>query len=147
MNTDILLRNYSEYKKNIIWNGNKHKVVNTETINKPERGIAGFTENKNMVGVFVRDNDAFFLIDDKEYKIDIDNFQCSNTYQDKKTRQFKFINQSDVICEIVYEPYIDPGMVIYDSDPEDFDFLLFLSNNILHNKEILKNFIIAKSKG
>lgn len=88
----------------------------------------------------------FFLIDKEEHKICQRNFECSNIYIDKKTRQFKLINQNNLICEIIYEPYLDPGILIYDSDPEEFDSLLFLSNNILQSKETLANFIIARNK-
>ncbi|WP_338554586.1 hypothetical protein [Paenibacillus sp. KS-LC4] len=146
MNKMVILRNYSEYKKYTIWNGENYEIVEKETVNRQEQGISGFTEDETMVGVFVQDKDAFFLINNKEYQICKSNFECSNNYIDKKTRVFKFINQSDVICKITYEPYIDPGMVMYDSDPEEFDFLLFLSNNILQSEESLANFITARNK-
>lgn len=146
MSNEVILRNYSEYKKYTIWSGSDYKIIDEDTIDRLEQGISGFTENKGMVGVFVKNDDAFFLIDNKEHKICKNNFECSNIYIDKKTRQFKLITQSDLICEIIYEPYIDPGMVIYDSDPEEFDFLLFLSNNILQSNESLANFIIARNK-
>lgn len=35
---------------------------------------------------------------------------------------------------------------IDDADLEEFDFLLFLNNNILQNKETLENFIISTEK-
>lgn len=41
--------------------------------------------------------------------------------------------------ELIYE-YRD------NSDPEEFDFLLFLSNNILQSKESLKKYITAMQK-
>jgi len=119
--------------------------VDKETANKSEQGISGFTETKNMVGVFVRNNNVFFLLDGNEYEICIHDFECSNIYIDKNTRKFKLISQSQLIYEIIYEPYIDPGMIIYDSDPEEFDFLLFLSNHILKSKLSLENFIIARN--
>jgi hypothetical protein len=125
MNNDVTLSNYSEYKRYTIWNGVKYKIVDENAISAPEKGISGFTENNMMTGVFVRNEDAFFLLDNKEYKICVDSFECSNVYMDKKRRHFKLSNQDDVICDIVYEPYIDPGMVLYDSDPEEFDILLF----------------------
>ncbi|ANY65696.1 hypothetical protein BBD42_03875 [Paenibacillus sp. BIHB 4019] len=146
MSNEIILRNYSEYKKYTIWSGSDYRIVDKEAVDRQEQGISGFAENEALVGVFVKKDDAFFLIDNKEYKICKSNFECSNIYIDKKTRKFQFINQNDLICEIIYEPYIDPGMVMYDSDPEEFDFLLFISNNILQSKEALANFVVARNK-
>ncbi|GKU77597.1 hypothetical protein [Paenibacillus sp. L3-i20] len=145
MNNEVILRSYSEYKKQIIWNGSDTRIVDVVVDIRPEQGIAGFTENKNMVGVFVRNNETFFLLDDKEYRIDQEKFICSNSYISNKTRQFKLANKNVVICDIIYEPYIDPGMLIYDADPEEFDILLYLSENILKSKETLENYLVAKS--
>ena len=145
MSTEIILRNYSEYQKYIIWEGSNYKTVDKDTVvAKKEHGICGFTENNDIVGVFARHHDAFFMIGKEEHKINQANFECSNIYIDKKTRQFKLINQNTLVCEIIYEPYIDPGISIYDSDPEEFDLLLFISNNILQSQEALANFIIAR---
>ncbi|TVX94898.1 hypothetical protein [Cohnella terricola] len=146
MVNDVILSNYSLYKKYTLWNGSDYKIVDMDAVDGKVQGISGYTENKNMVGVFVKNNDVYFFLDNKEHRICIDSFECSNRYTDNKMRNFKLIDQGDLICEIIYEPYIDPGMIIYDSDPEEFDFLLFLSNNILQSKETLSNFIIARNK-
>lgn len=146
MSNEIVLRNYSEYNQFMVWNGNICEPIVRDKIDKPEQGIIGCTESKELVGVFVKNSGAFFLNNNVEIRIDTSNFKCSNSYIDKKTRHFKLVNQEKLIFESVYEPYIDPGMVVYNSDPEEFDFLLFLSNNILSNKESLENYILAMAE-
>lgn len=147
MSDKIALRNYSEYNQYMIWNGNIYEPIDKDKLEKSEQGIIGYTENKELVGVFVKNSEVFFLNDNIEIRIDTSNFKCSNSYIDKNTRHFKLENQNSLVFESIYEPYIDPGMIIYDSDPEEFDFLLFLSNNILSNKESLENYILAMTEG
>lgn len=146
MSTEIILRNYLEYNQNMVWDGHVCISVSKDKITKPEQGIAGFTESKELIGVFIRESEVFFLYNNVEYQIDISNFKSINSYIDNLSRHFIFENRNAIIYETVYKPYIDPGISIYDSDPEEFDFLLFLSNNILQSKESLKNYIIAMQK-
>jgi hypothetical protein len=141
---EVLLRNYSECNKYMIWNGYTYNTI--DKLDRSEQGIVGYTENKELVGIFIRNSEVFFLNNNKEYKIDATNFICSNPYIDKNTRHFKLENHNVTIYELIYEPYIDPGMLIYDADLEEFDFLLFINNNILQNKETLENFIISTEK-
>ncbi len=142
----IVLRNYSEYNQYMIWNGNIYEPIDKDKLEKSEQGIIGYTENKELVGIFVKKSEVYFLNNNIEIRIDKSNFKCSNSYIET-TRHFKLENQNSLVFESVYEPYIDPGMIIYDADPEEFDFLLFLSNNILLNKESLENYILAITEG
>lgn len=55
MSNEIILRNYSEYQKYIIWDGSNYKTVDKDTVvAKKEHGICGFTENNDIVGVFAK---------------------------------------------------------------------------------------------
>lgn len=146
MEMNVILRNYSEYNQYLIWNGYTYKTIVKDKLNRPEQGIVGYTDSKELIGIYIKNSEIFLLINEKEYKIDKSNFKCSNIYKDINTRHFKIENHGLIIFELVYEPYIDPGMVIYDADPEEFDFLLFLSNNILQDKETLENYIISIEK-
>lgn len=44
------------------------------------------------------------------------------------------------ICNIVYVPFIHPGMIYYDADPKEFDVLLYLSE-LLKDEDSIKRFM------
>lgn len=146
MDMNVTLRNYSNYNQYILWNHHTYITIIKDKLDRPIQGIVGYTENKEIIGIYTKNSEVFFLNNEKEYKIDIPNFKCFNIYIDVNTRYFKIENCGVIIFESLYEPYIDPGVIIYDVDPEEFDFLLFLSNNILSDKETLENFIISIEK-
>ena len=80
LSTEVILRNYSVYNQYILWDGHKYKSIVKDNIDKKEQGIAGYTKGQEVVGVFIRNPEVFFLYNDKEYIIDISNFKCSNSY-------------------------------------------------------------------
>lgn len=69
-----------------------------------------------------------------------DNIVCKNEYVSSLERCFNVTIEGKEICNIIYKPYIDPGMIYYDADPEEFDVLLYLSR-LMKDKESLKEFM------
>lgn len=139
----IVFNNYPDITKVIIWQDGKYNILDDDS-DLSTQGIAGITENNNLVGVFVNSKKVFFVFETQVYSLSSTEFECSNTYINKDERCFILKNRDIEICNIIYRPFIDPGMMFYEVDLEEFDILLFLSNNILKDKETLKSFIESK---
>lgn len=139
----IVFNNYPDITKFIIWQDGKYNILDDDT-DISTQGIAGFTENNNLVGVFVDSKEVFFAFETQVYSLSPTEFECSNTYINKDERCFILKNRDIEICNIIYKPFIDPGIMFYEVDLEEFDILLFLSNNVLKNKETLESFIESK---
>ena len=139
----IVFNNYPDITKVIIWQDGKYKILDDDS-GLSTQGIAGITENNNLVGVFVNNYKAYFVFETHVYSLLPKEFECSNTYINKDERCFILKNRDMEICNIIYKPFIDSGMMFYEVDLEEFDILLFLSNNILNNKETLEAFIESK---
>ena len=139
----IVFNNYPDITKVIIWQDGKYNILDDDS-DLSTQGIAGITENNNLVGVFVNSKKVFFVFETQVYSLSSTEFECSNTYINKDERCFILKNRDIEICNIIYRPFIDPDMMFYEVDLEEFDILLFLSNNILKDKETLKSFIESK---
>ena len=139
----IVFNNYPDITKVIIWQDGKYNILDDDS-DLSTQGLAGITENNNLVGVFVNSKKVFFVFETQVYSLSSTEFECSNTYINKDERCFILKNRDIEICNIIYRPFIDPGMMFYEVDLEEFDILLFLSNNILKDKETLKSFIESK---
>lgn len=64
----------------------------------------------------------------------------TNKYISDLERSFHVSIGGQYICTIVYEPFINPGIIYYDADPEEFDVLLCLSE-LLKNEGSIKKFM------
>jgi len=107
-----------------------------------DHGEGGFTKDKQLVGIYVEANKLFFQYNDKKYETSPEQIVFSNTILDKKNRHFQVKISNQVICDIIYEPFVDPLWMVLDGDEDEFDFLLYLSN-MLKNKNDILNFIKA----
>lgn len=55
-------------------------------------------------------------------------------------RCFHVALRGQEICNIIYEPYVDPGMIYYDAEPDEFDVLLYISG-LLKSEDSIKKFM------
>jgi hypothetical protein len=136
----IILNNYSKVGTFIVLESNKHSIVNKNELNVPRNGVGGFSENGDLLGIYVIDDKFYFLYNNEKIEVIPSNIKCVNNYITNVLRRFTVEINDKLICDIKYEPYIDPGMIYYDADPEEFDFLLYLSG-LLNSNETIINFI------
>lgn len=136
----IILENYPKINTRIIIENDTYSIQKADNVNKPIQGVGGFSEDGQFVGVFVDNNKLCFLFKKKVYQTTPSDLKCTNTYTTKSQRCFSVIIGNEKVCEIVYKPYIDPGMLYYNVDPEEFDVLLYLSR-LLKDEETMQNFI------
>jgi hypothetical protein len=136
----ITLRNYSsDHGSYIIIKNNTYSIEEDEDWNKLRQGIGGFQDGQ-MIGIYAQNDKLYFVQNEQVYETTPDDLKCTNKYISKLERCFNVTIGDRKICEIIYEPFIDPGMLIYDADPEEFDVLLYLSG-LLKDKESIQNFI------
>ncbi|GKX29378.1 hypothetical protein SH1V18_18580 [Vallitalea longa] len=138
----VVFNNYPDLRKVIIWKDGKYQLIEDSGLST--QGIAGITENNNFVGIFVNSKKAFFVFENQVYSLSTTEFECNNTYINKDERCFILKNKGVEICKIIYKPFVDSGMIFYEVDLEEFDILLFLSDNFLNSTESLELFISSK---
>lgn len=136
----IILDNYSTIGTYIILESSGYSIVEEDEELFNFQGVGGFTEDGELVGIYVKDNKLFFYYNGKSFEASAENLICTNQYISRTERCFRVTIGEQKICEIVYKPYIDPGMIYYDADPEEFDVLLYLSN-LLKTKDSIKRFM------
>jgi len=136
----IILRNYSEMGTFIRIENGAYSIGNVENINELRQGVGGFSEDGQLIGIYAQEDKLYFFQNDQTYETTPAELQCINKYISKLIRCFSVTIGNKKICEIVYEPFIDPGMIYYDADPEEFDVLLYLSR-LLKDEESMQNFI------
>ena len=136
----IIMDNYSTIETYIILEPSGYSIVEEDKVQLVSQGVGGFSEDEELVGIYVEDDKLFFYYNGKSFEASIDNLICTNKYVTRSDRCFSVTIGGQNICTIVYEPFIDPGMIFYDADPEEFDFLLYLSG-LLENKDSMKRFM------
>ncbi len=57
----------------------------------------------------------------------------------------EIVSSAKNLCDICYKPLIDPGMMYYDIDEEEYDVLLYISN-LLKDKDVISKFILAMNQ-
>jgi len=138
----IILRNYFDIDSKIVLHDNEYKI---ENINSIINGVGGITDNNILYGLYVYNKKLFFVINTKSYELNKNNINCSNKYITKTDRLFIILSSNQKVCEIQYEPVVDPGMMYYDIDEEEFDVLLYISS-LLKDNETISKFVEAMSK-
>lgn len=136
----IIMNNYSVAGTYIILETSGYSIVEKNKVQLVRQGVGGFSEDGQVVGIYVKDNKLYFFYNGQSFETSIDNLICINSYLSKLERCFSVIIRGRDICNIVYEPFIDPGMIYYDADPEEFDVLLYLSE-LLKNEHSIKRFM------
>lgn len=136
----IILDNHSTLGTYIILEPSGYSIVEEDKEKLFFHGVGGFTEDEKLVGIYVINNKFYFYYDGTSFEATEENLNCTNQYISRTKRCFRVTIGEQKICEIVYKPYIDPGMIYYDADPEEFDVLLYLSN-LLKTKDSIKRFM------
>lgn len=135
----IILDNYSTIDNYIVIE-NLNYILTNENVEKTV-GVGGFTENRELVALYVDDKDLFFLHEYKKIKLDVKNMECSNFYIDKNMTCFEIALSDEVIIKIVREPVVNANMLLVGEDAEEFDILLYFKNNFLENEHLRNEFI------
>ncbi|HBF36796.1 MAG TPA: hypothetical protein DDW50_05700 [Firmicutes bacterium] len=138
----IVLDNYSQRETYIIIDSTGYSIVEKQKGKLAEQGEGGFSEDGQLLGIYVEADKLFFIHNDKKYKTNPDNIICSNTNTDSGKRHFQVEISNQVVCDITYKPYISPLLLAFDEDEAEFDFLLYLSN-LLRDKDSILKFIKA----
>ncbi|MBU3102465.1 MULTISPECIES: hypothetical protein [Clostridium] len=140
----VILDNYSKkltcIKLNTILVS--YSICNYDEIGFLRDGEGGFSEKGDLLGLYIKNEKLFFLYNSKIYEVNSDSIQCKNKYTDDKKRCFKVEIDGDLVCDISYVPFIDPQALVFDSDEDEFDFLLHLSE-ILKSKTNILEFIMG----
>lgn len=123
----IILDNECTQGTRILYNDGRYEIKSAQLVSEKVNGIGALSDAGELVGVFLSGCDLNFIYKDKITSVDIETFKIENEYISKKKRRFRVYNYNHIICEIEYIPYIDPGMIIYDSDEDEFDSLLRIS--------------------
>lgn len=139
MQKPIILDNYSTIEDYIVIENSNYILTNEK--NGKTMGVGGFDENKELVALYVNNNELFFLHKDTSFKLDVENVECSNFYIDKKLTCFEITLFDLVIIKIIRAPIVDAKMLLIGENIEEFDILLYLKNNCLETKNLRNEFI------
>lgn len=120
----IILDNECTLGTKIVYSKDKFEVKAGSDITGKIDGIGGITDTGDLLGIYVQNEKVYFLYNEKCTMIDSESFKVENRYINSKERLFKVSKNTVILCEIKYCPYVDPGMIIYDSEEEEYDFLL-----------------------
>ncbi|MFL0251974.1 hypothetical protein ACJDT4_16260 [Clostridium neuense] len=136
----ILLENYSKINTYINIKPHGYSIINADSVNSIENGIGGFSEDGELLGIYVDDDKLYFQYNDNKYETNPDEIICTNERLKDGKRNFRVKIRDVIVCDITYEPYISPFVLTLGDDEDEFDFLLHLSNLMLDKNAIL-NFI------
>ena len=136
----ITLENYSKWESYIIIEHNNHSVSEEQDRHRERQGVGGVSEDGQVVGIYVENEELNFFYNNHSFLTRPDKIVCKNEYVSSLERCFNVTIEGKEIYNIIYKPYIDPGMIYYDADPEEFDVLLYLSR-LMKDKESLKEFM------
>ena len=133
----IYLKNYSEYNTFIRLDEDAYVVV--DDADKID-GIGGFTETNEMLGFYIENDKFFFCYECNKYEVVLNEFSCVNEKNDDGKRKFKIIISDRIVCEITYEPYVNPIGLVFGEEDDEFDFLLFLSKYLQDEVSVTRFF-------
>jgi len=134
----VVLRNYFDAHKIIVLNENNYEIVETNNKNDSINGVGSMGDDNRLYGLYVDQGKLIFVNDTDRYELSQKNIFCSNKYITKTDRLFEIKSDNRNICEIQYQPFVDPGMMYYDVDEEEFDVLLYLSSLLKDNETVNK---------
>ena len=134
----IILENYSTIDTYIQIDNTEYTVVNKKC--DIRQGIGGFSENGELLGLYIDNDKLYFQYNDKKYQTKPDEIICTNERLKGDKRNFKVKINDIVVCNIIYKPYVNPLSLIFGDDEDEFDFLLHLSK-LMKSEESILNFI------
>lgn len=133
----ILLENYSKKNTYIKITSQGYSIIDTNSMNGIENGEGGFSEDGELLGVYVDNNKFFFQYNDNNYETKPDEIVCTNERLSDGKRKFQVKIKDNVVCDITYKPYISPFVLTFGDDEDEFDFLLYLSKLMVDKNAIL----------
>lgn len=136
----ILLENYSKKNTYINITPQGYSIIDSNSIKDIENGEGGFSEDGELLGLYVTDNKLYFQYNDKKYKTSPEEIICTNEILDDGNRNFRVKIKDVLVCDIIYKPYISPFVLTFGDDEDEFDFLLYLSS-LMADKNSILNFI------
>jgi hypothetical protein len=136
----IILNNYSKIGTYIVLEANSHSIVEKDKVQFVRQGVGGFSEDGELLGIYVDNNKFFFLYNDKEYEIKPDEIFCTIKKYSNGICNFKVDIKDNTVCNISYKPYISPLALSLGDDENEFDFLFYLSK-LLHDRNSIEKFI------
>ena len=136
----IVLENYSRKNTYITITTEGYSVIDANSINGMENGEGGFSEDNELLGIYVVDDKLYFQYNDKKYQTKPDEIICTNERVKGDKRRFKVKLMDILVCDIIYKPYVNPLALIFGDDEDEFDFLLHLSK-LMKSEESILNFI------
>ena len=136
----ILLKDYSQYNTFIQLEAEKYTIVPSKKTGKTEDGIGGFSENNDLLGLYINNGKLYFQYNLNRYEIIPSEVLCSITKDIDENNIFEVKIKNKEICKIVYKPYINPLGLAFGESVDEFDFLEFLRNT-LKNEDSINKFI------
>ncbi|AAK79991.1 hypothetical protein BJV85_001845 [Clostridium acetobutylicum] len=137
----IFLDNYSKKNTYINITSEGYSIVDANSIKDIENGVGGFSEDGELLGLYIDDGKLYFQYNNKSYETKPDEINCTNEILDDGKRNFRVKIKEVLVCNIIYKPYISPFVLTFGDDEDEFDFLLYLSNLMVDENSIL-NFIM-----
>ena len=136
----ILLDNYSKKNTYIKITTEGYFIIDANNINEIENGEGGFSEEGELLGLYIDDDKLYFQYNDKSYPTTPDKINCTNKILNDCKRKFQVKINDVLVCDIVYKPYVNPLALVLGDDEDEFDFLLHLSK-VMENEDSILNFI------
>lgn len=136
----IVLDNYCKKNTYIIITTEGYSVIDENSINVIENGEGGFSEDNELLGIYVDDDKLYFQYNNRSYETNPNEIDCINKFLKDGNRNFRVKIKNSIVCDIIYKPYVDPLALVFEDDEDEFDFLLHLSK-IMKNEETILNFI------
>lgn len=132
----MILDNECKMGTYIVFDGTQYIIKDKIDGAQKIQGIGGITDDNKLVGMYLKEEQVYFLYDKEEFEMVPDKFSCENRYISTTEREFTVRINDKLICQIKYVPFIDPGMLWYDADIEEYDFLLRFYNMVKDEKGI-----------
>ena len=85
----ILLDNYSKKNTFINITTEGYSIIDTKNMNRIENGEGGFSEDGELLGLYIDEDELYFQYNDKRYKTKPDKINCTNKILNDGKRNFK----------------------------------------------------------
>lgn len=90
-----------------------YSVIDADSIKSPENGQGGFSEDNELLGLYIDDNKLYFQYNNKKYETKPNEISCTNKRLKEGKRNFKVKIKGNLVCDIVYKPYVNPLALIF----------------------------------
>ena len=84
----IVLDNDSKMGSFIIIKDDTHSVIEAKKVNLPIQGVGGFSEDKQLLGIYIDGDRLFFVNNTNIIETTPNNLKCTNKYISKLERKF-----------------------------------------------------------